>query len=222
MSHIRMSVEEYAARQAKNSRARTDTPARERAPQVDGRSMRHEPCSVEPPETPALQGQQRETGRDQQRSITLTLPYPLSSNRYWRSFIPKKKDGTVGGNGRAVVTLSREAEAYKTKVRSIAIGSGVTAPIRGRVLLEVKLYPARPDDWIRRAQRNPDGWDNDVRCVDLDNALKVTIDALKGSVIEDDRWVFRLVADRMEPDGEARMIITVVPIVVVPTQQALI
>jgi crossover junction endodeoxyribonuclease RusA len=37
-------------------------------------------------------------------------------------------------------------------------------------------------------------------CMDLDNALKVTIDALKTIVYADDAQVYRIIAERAEPD----------------------
>ena len=43
-------------------------------------------------------------------------------------------------------------------------------------------------------------WDDSVQCIDLDNASKVLIDALKGAAFEDDKWVRALVLERMEPD----------------------
>ena len=134
--------------------------------------------------------------------ITLTLPYPVSANLYWRSFVPR-------GHQRAIVTLSDEAKAYKQSVGWLARSAGVRTPLVGRVAVDVQLYPQRPQDWARRARRNPQAWDDDVRCIDLDNANKVLLDALKGVVIEDDRWVRRLLAERMEPDGEARVVVTV-------------
>lgn len=129
--------------------------------------------------------------------ITLTLPYPVSANVYWRSFVPR-------GHSRAIVTLSDEAKAYKATVGKLVREAGIRAPIKGRVAISVQLFPARPQDWARRARKDPMNWDDDVRCIDLDNANKVLLDSLKGLVIEDDKWVRRQVSERMEPDGEAR------------------
>jgi len=145
-------------------------------------------------------GARQESGGSE--AITLLLPWPVSANKYWRSFVPK-------GQTRALVVLSDEAKAYKVKVKAIARAAGISTPITGRVELDVRLYPARPKDWVKRAQRDPGGWDNTVQSIDLDNALKVTIDALKDNVIEDDRFVWRIEAERMEPSGEARMVVTV-------------
>ena len=46
-------------------------------------------------------------------------------------------------------------------------------------------------------------------CIDIDNANKVVLDSLKGAAIEDDRWVRKLTSERMEPDGEARVVVTI-------------
>ena len=134
--------------------------------------------------------------------IELTLPYPVSANVYWRSFVRR-------GHSRAIVTLSDEAKTYKAMVGRLVRAAGVVRPIAGRVAITVRLYPARPQDWARRARKDPAGWDDDVRCIDLDNANKVLLDSLKGWAIEDDRWVRRIVSERMEPDGEARVVVTI-------------
>lgn len=145
--------------------------------------------------------------------IELTLPYPISANRYWRSFMPK-------GHVRPIVTLSDEAKLYKESVGWIVKKAGIREPIVGRVSLEIRLYPKRPLDWAKRAQLNPFTWDDDVMCLDLDNANKVLLDSLKGIAIEDDRWVRRIVAERMEPDGEARVVVTIRPLALPVSPQA--
>ena len=48
-----------------------------------------------------------------------------------------------------------------------------------------------------------------MRSIDLDNAIKVTLDAMKGIAFNDDVWVRQIEAERMEPDGEARVVVTV-------------
>lgn len=51
--------------------------------------------------------------------------------------------------------------------------------------------------------------------MDLDNALKVSIDALKGIVFADDSQVYRIVAERADPDpaGGARLEVEILPLV---------
>ncbi|RQO57984.1 RusA family crossover junction endodeoxyribonuclease [Paucibacter sp. KBW04] len=133
--------------------------------------------------------------------IKLTLPYPISANVYWRSY---------ARGGRAIVTVSKEAEQYRSQVNLLCWQAGIREPIQGRVAITVQLFPQRPLDWAKRARKDPDGWDNDVRCIDLDNANKVLLDALKDVAIEDDKWVRRIVAERMEPDDKgARVVVTI-------------
>lgn len=145
--------------------------------------------------------------------ISLTLPYPPSANRYWRSRVVK---------GISMTYVSAEAKAYKATVCGLAKIAGVNAPITGRVAFDIKLYPSRPQDWERRMKRSPDDWDDTVQCIDLDNANKVLLDALKGVAIGDDKWVRRITSERMEPDGEARLEVTITPIEPAAPQASLI
>lgn len=63
--------------------------------------------------------------------IRLTLPWPPSVNRYWRSV-----------NGR--VLISREGRAYRDAVCLIVRGCGADMGLRGDLSLEALLYP--PDN----------------------------------------------------------------------------
>lgn len=134
--------------------------------------------------------------------IALSLPYPLSANRYWRTYMPK-------GFKAPVTTLSQEAKAYKAEVQWRCKAAGIRKPIMGRVQVEIRLYPKRPQDAEKRIRKAPESWDDTVLCVDLDNAHKVLFDALKGVAFEDDRWVRKIISERMEPDGEARVEVVV-------------
>lgn len=144
--------------------------------------------------------------------IVLTLPYPISANRYWISF-PL--------HGRTMTAPSKEAKAYKSEVAWLAKQAGIRKPIAGRVSIDIKLYPKRPQDWAKRAKKDPETWDDTVLCIDLDNANKVLFDAFKGVVIDDDKWVRRLSSERMEPDGDARVIVTVRKLAIDTPQPAL-
>ncbi len=117
--------------------------------------------------------------------IELRLPYPLSSNRYWRSFVPK-------GWTRAVVAPSDEAKSYKSQVGWIAKASGVRQPLTGPVEVHLKLVP------INRCR------------IDLSNCWKVAEDALQGIVFNNDSQVVRLVAELAEPDGKGALIVRVI------------
>lgn len=136
--------------------------------------------------------------------IVLTLPYPISANRYW---------ATATIRGRAVTYVTKDAKVYKAEVAKIARAAGLRLPYDGRVLLTVRLFPQRPQDWAKRAQRAPDTWDDDVRCIDLGNAEKVLSDALNGIAWVDDKQLRRIVLDRCEPDANgARVEVTIEPV----------
>mgnify|MGYP000973889570 CR=1 FL=1 len=136
--------------------------------------------------------------------ITLTLPYPVSANRYWKAItIP----------GRTMMAPTKEAVAYRKEVARIAMSAGLAKPFPWRVAVELDLYPHRPQDWAKRSARDPAGWDDDVRCIDLGNAEKVLSDALQGIVFEDDRWIWDLHKRRKEPDADgARVVLTIRPL----------
>jgi crossover junction endodeoxyribonuclease RusA len=55
-------------------------------------------------------------------------------------------------------------------------------------------------------------WDDDVQCIDLGNCEKVLSDALNGIAWVDDRKHRRILLERMEPDGEARVEVTITPL----------
>jgi crossover junction endodeoxyribonuclease RusA len=120
--------------------------------------------------------------------VKLVLPYPISANRYWMSFWAKNLKRVITG-------VTKEAEAYKEECKWLARAAGVRTAFTCHVALNVLLIP-----------------ENKV-CMDLDNALKVTIDALKGIVYEDDNQVMRIVAERADADpvGGKRVEIEVLP-----------
>jgi crossover junction endodeoxyribonuclease RusA len=121
--------------------------------------------------------------------MKLILPYPVSANRYWRTIVAKRQQ-------RALTFVSDEAKAYKAECGWRAKAAGCR-PLAGAVELRIALIPK-----------------NRV-CMDLDNALKVTIDALKGIVYGDDAQVFKIVAERRDPDpAGARLEIEVLPLVI--------
>jgi crossover junction endodeoxyribonuclease RusA len=126
------------------------------------------------------------------------------------------------GLKRAVTVVSDEAKAYKAQVRQAAVLAHRQADRRPRAHRHPALFPQRPQDWAKRARLAPLTWDDDVRCIDLDNANKVLLDALKGVAIEDDRWVRELHSQRMEPDGEARVVVTITPLALPASPQTTI
>lgn len=136
--------------------------------------------------------------------IELTLPYPISANRYWGTRVVKVK---ATGKFMPMVYVTSEAEDFKEQVGWLCRAAGVRAPLPGRVSLTVQLYPNRPQDFKTRMRKHGDAWDDTVMCIDLDNANKVLLDAIKGIVIEDDKWVRRLSSERMEPDEKGARVV---------------
>lgn len=128
--------------------------------------------------------------------IHLILPPPVSANVYWRTRVIK---------GVAMTYVSKEAKEYKAAVATTCREAGIASPIIGRVGVGLVLYPHRPQDWQRRQRNLGASWDDSVRSIDLDNAIKVTLDSLKGIAFVDDVWVRRIMAERAEPDGRARL-----------------
>lgn len=88
------------------------------------------------------------------------------------------------------MTVSPEAEAYKTAAAWIAQQQGCK-PFAGPVMLDIKLVP------------------KNGRVMDLDNCLKVSIDALKGIAYEDDKQVRKIVAEYGEADGKGALIVEI-------------
>lgn len=121
--------------------------------------------------------------------MKLILPYPVSANRYWQSFVPK-------GWTRAVVHPSTEAKAYKKAVGLIANLAGVRAPSSKPMGLVFTLCP----------RQNKDG-SASATVLDLGNCLKVAEDALQGIVYVNDKQVRSIRMGYGEPaDGGALVV----------------
>lgn len=136
--------------------------------------------------------------------ITLTLPYPISANRYWGTRVVKVK---ATGKFMPMVYVTNDAEDFKEQVGWLCKAAGIRAPLVGRVAIAVQLYPHRPQDFKTRMRKQGAAWDDSVQCIDLDNANKVLLDAIKGIAIEDDKWVRRLTSERMEPDEHGARVV---------------
>lgn len=104
---------------------------------------------------------------------SLTLDYPPSANRYWRTY-----------NGRIVV--SEEASAYKTAVQWLRCLNSDLTVYTGDVRVRINVY--------RPAKRR-----------DLDNCLKVVLDALQGVVYENDSQVVEIIACRFDDKQNPRV-----------------
>lgn len=138
------------------------------------------------------------------KRIVLVLPYPISANRYWKAItIP----------GRTMMAPTKEAKAYKSEVGFLARQYGIAKPLDGRLALQVRLYPRRPQDWAKRARHDPDGWADTVMCIDLGNCEKVLSDALNGIAWHDDKQLHDIHLIRCEPDERgARVMVTIDPV----------
>ena len=101
---------------------------------------------------------------------SLKLPYPISANRYWRTYKNR-------------VIRSPEATAYKKAVGYIAMTEKAQL-IDGDITIHVILHPKLTNKGIASKTR-----------IDLDNALKVVIDALNGIAYTDDKQVVQILAE---------------------------
>lgn len=100
--------------------------------------------------------------------MKITLPYPISANRYWRW----SKRG---------VFVSAEAKAYKEEARWRAWQQGAKCTDK-KISMRITLVP--------RTKRS----------IDLDNALKIALDALQGVCYWNDSQVERIHIERAVAD----------------------
>ena len=114
----------------------------------------------------------------------IQLNYPISTNRYWRVF---------GGR----VVRSSEAVSYKSHVHREALEAGVVEPLEGPVWVEVSYHPKKPKKSTGKA----------VRAIDLDNVLKVAIDALNQIAWVDDSQIVRILVLKSEPIAEGGLVV---------------
>lgn len=120
--------------------------------------------------------------------IALTLPWPPSVNRYWRT----PSSGRLAGR----TMLSQEARNYRAACEAVILAGPRGIQPTGRLLVKIE---ASPPDKRRR---------------DLDNMLKATLDALQHcGVIRDDCDIDGLAIIRRPPvkDGSMYVEIAEVP-----------
>lgn len=108
--------------------------------------------------------------------VCLTLPYPPSANRYWRSVV-------IGGMVRVLV--SSEARSYKKRCATIAAMT-CKVPMTGPLHMSIKVF--RP---MKRG--------------DLSNRIKVVEDSLQGVVFHDDDQMVGIEASRHDDKGSPRV-----------------
>jgi crossover junction endodeoxyribonuclease RusA len=122
--------------------------------------------------------------------IRLSLPYPVSGNRYWRHVV-------IGRSARTLV--SREALAYRETVRA-AFAESAIAPLGGDVAVWLWLHPKQTAEGRAFKRR-----------LDLDNVSKVALDALQGLAFTDDAQVVALHARLAEARQGGGLTVHVVP-----------
>lgn len=113
-------------------------------------------------------------------SYGLTLPFPPSSNTYYR------RSGHT-------MHLSAAGVAFKKEVaKQIADTLGAVDKIEGRVGIQIELFR------------------KDRRSYDIDNYIKSVVDSLKGVFFDDDRQVDWLIVKRREvtPPGFCEVIVS--------------
>jgi crossover junction endodeoxyribonuclease RusA len=174
------------------------------------------------------------------KPITVTLPYPPSANRYWRTRVvfPKMekmaavyKDGGV----KALFELlqkesfvntypSSEAKTFKESVAWLLKSAGVRSVINARRFrVDLVLWPHRPQDWKTRMKKDPLYWADTVMRLDLDNTRKAVNDALNEIAIPDDKAIWEDSGTVMEPDGrDACLVVTITPLVKINPQEQLL
>lgn len=110
--------------------------------------------------------------------MKITLPYPPSANRYWRT-------RAVGRGRTAFVQTypSPEAKEFKQRVFWTCRGR---KPLTGTVAVVLRFFRPR-------------------KVGDLDNRIKVLLDALRGVAFADDDQVVRIEATRFDDKANPRV-----------------
>lgn len=124
----------------------------------------------------------------------MMLPYPISTNVYWRTF-----------RGRMV--RSSAAVAYKDEVGWIARSNRLEL-FSVPVMVMLVLHPVRPADAEKREKKDR-LWGLNVRRIDIDNAQKVALDALQGIAYENDRQITYLSIKLGQPIAGGGLYVTI-------------
>jgi crossover junction endodeoxyribonuclease RusA len=134
----------------------------------------------------------------------------VSANRYWRPV-------RIGQH--ITIVPTKEAKAYRVDVARSAPPRAPRAAHRPHRDRRAPVPRTGRKDFASRMRKQGPAWDDSVQCIDLDNANKVLLDALKGIAFEDDRWVRRLQAERMEPDEKGARVVVFVRKLAAPVAQ---
>lgn len=119
-------------------------------------------------------------------TISLKLPYPVSANRYWKTRVIKNFAQTY---------LSAEAKDYRKQVMRLAANFKT---VQGDVSIGLVLAP-------RLTKKN----EASRVLMDLDNSIKVTLDALIGIAYVDDRQVKHITAEYGPPEKDGALHVTI-------------
>lgn len=109
---------------------------------------------------------------------SITTPYPISTNRYYRSFVNDKFTNRIFSN---VTTLSEVGRLFKQKVKLTNLR---LKPTNDEIALDITIHPKQKKDGSSFSQ-----------IIDLDNGLKCILDSLIGIVYHDDKQVKELHAN---------------------------
>lgn len=144
-------------------------------------------------------------------ALTVSLPIPVSANRYWATRTYYNKEAK---QWQALTYVTAEAKAYKQSVAWLMVAAGVRSPYPGRVAMHIAVYPHRPLDYRKRQRKDPLYWADTVQRLDLGNHRKTLEDALNGIAYTDDKLIWMDGGEVMEPDGrEACVVLTLWPLV---------
>ena len=119
------------------------------------------------------------TKKPQPTELRVTLQYPPSANRYWRS-----RAVCIRGKWVVQTYVSTEAKQYKAAVRSL-VSLVCRAPFTDEVCIDVKLFRPRKSG-------------------DIDNRIKVLFDAFNGVVYDDDKLIKKCQVERFEDKDNPR------------------
>jgi len=109
--------------------------------------------------------------------VKVTLPWPPSTNRYWRNM-----------NGRMVT--STQARQYKQRVRAILGDARVDENRTDMLSVQLNMY--RP-----------------TKSGDLDNYIKVILDAMQGQLYKNDNQIVELHAYRHDDKKNPRIEVSI-------------
>lgn len=126
----------------------------------------------------------------------IRLPHPVSANRYWRVFQNR-------------VVRSSTAVSYKKAVKIAMSYAGIKAPVAGPVEVIMQYHPRMTKAGKASGTR-----------LDIDNVIKVTLDAMNGSAYLDDKQVVRLSVEIAEPVTDGGLSVWVAPVPVVKLTEA--